>query len=188
MSYLAYLYRNTDRVPQADVLLNQILEVNRRTHGPDDPATTASLASVADIDRTEGKLAEAETGIRQVFDARTRTLGPDDPSTLEAAAGIALILADEKQAAKAEAIFQDTLQRARQSKDQNMVASVWYVLACVEAAQGTKDAAIDHLRKSDDLSPQSAALMLLDPDLKPLHGDPRFNAIIAKARARAAVH
>jgi len=186
MSYLGYLYRNTNRIPQADVLLNQILEVNRRTHGPDDPAATASLASVADIDRMEGKLAEAETGIRQVLDTRTRTLGADDPSTLEAAAGMALILFVEKQAAKAEPIYQDTLQRARQFKDQNMVASVWYVLACVEAAQGKKDAAIDYLRKFDDLSPLSAALMLLDPDLKPLHGEPRFNAIIAKARARAA--
>jgi Tetratricopeptide repeat len=99
---------------------------------------------------------------------------------------MALILINEKQAAKAEPIFQDRLQRARQSKDQNMLAQVWYVLACVEAAKGKKNAAIDYLRKSDDLSPQSAALMLLDPDLKPLHGDPRFNAIIAKARARAA--
>jgi eukaryotic-like serine/threonine-protein kinase len=186
MNFLAYLYRNTNRVPQADVLLNQILEINRRTHGPDDPATTASLASVADIDRTEGKLAEAETGLRQVLDTRTRTLGTDDPSTLEAAAGMALVLVDEKQATQAQAIFQDTLQRARQSKDQNMLAQVWNVVACVEAAQGKKDAAIEHLRKSDDLSPQSAALMLLDPDLKPLHGDPRFNAIVAKARPRAA--
>ena len=186
MNFLAFLYRNTNRVPEAAVLLNQILEINRRTHGPDDPATTASLATVADIDRAEGKLAEAETGIRQVFDIRTRTLGPDDPSTLEAAAAMPLVLADEKQAAKAETIFQDTLQRARQSKDQNLLSQVWYVLACVEAAQGKKDAAIEYVRKSDDASPQSAALMLLDPDLKPLQGDPRFNALIAKARARAA--
>ena len=28
--------------------------------------------------------------------------------------------------------------------------------------------------------------MLLDPDLKPLQSDPRFNAILAKARVRAA--
>jgi len=186
MNFLGYLYRYSGRIPQAEVILNQVLEVNRRTHGPDDPSTTASLASVADIDKVEGKLAEAETGARQVLDIRTRTLGPDNPSTLEAAAGLALILGDEKQGAKAEVIYQDTLQRARQSKDPNMMAPVWYVLACVEAAQGKKDAAIEYLRKSDDLAPQPAALMLLDPDLKPLHGDPRFNAIIAKARARAA--
>ena len=99
---------------------------------------------------------------------------------------MALILTNEKQAAKADPIFQDTLQRARQFKDQNLVAQAWYNLACVEAAQGKQDAAIDHWRKSDDLSPQSATLMLLDPDLKPLRGDPRFNAIIAKARARSA--
>jgi serine/threonine protein kinase/tetratricopeptide (TPR) repeat protein len=186
MNFLAFLYRNTNRIPQADVLLNQILEINRRTRGADDPATAASLAAVADIDRTEGKLAEAEAGIRQVLDTRTRTLGADDPSTLEAAAAMAMVLADEKQAGKAEAILRDTLQRARQSKDQNMLAQVWYVLACEEAAQGKKDAAIEYLRKSDELSPQAGALLMLDPDLKELHGDPQFNAIIAKARARAA--
>jgi predicted negative regulator of RcsB-dependent stress response len=63
-----------------------------------------------------------------------------------------------------------------------------YNLGCVLAHQDKHDEALSALRDALDhgLSGWVALDMAMDPDLKSLHGDPRFDALVARAKARVA--
>jgi hypothetical protein len=63
-----------------------------------------------------------------------------------------------------------------------------YDLSCLAARQGHKDQALSLLRESVDHGfPAWSDLGVdKDPDLKSLHDDPRFAAIVADAKDRAA--
>jgi len=63
-----------------------------------------------------------------------------------------------------------------------------YNLACLEARQGRRNEALSLLRETVDhgLSPAQDVDMEKDPDLKSLHGDPRFTALVAHAKEKAA--
>jgi hypothetical protein len=64
-----------------------------------------------------------------------------------------------------------------------------YNLSCLAARQGRRDEALSLLRESvDHGAPAHIDLGIdQDPDLKSLHGDPRFDALVAEARQNATV-
>jgi hypothetical protein len=97
----------------------------------------------------EGRYAEAEKLLRETRDIQRRVLGPEHPGT---------------------AISTDTL-------------------ACILGLAGKRDEALSLLRDAVDhgLSPEMDLYIEKDPDLKSLHGDPRFDALVAHAKERAAV-
>jgi hypothetical protein len=61
-------------------------------------------------------------------------------------------------------------------------------LACILALEGKRDEALSLLREAVDhgLPPYADLYIGEDPDLQSLHGDPRFNALVAHAKERAA--
>src|SRR6202041_2923719 len=63
-----------------------------------------------------------------------------------------------------------------------------YTLACIAARGGRRDEAISLLGESVDHGMPSyvAAAMPGDSDLVTLHGDPRFEALVTRAKERAA--
>ena len=63
-----------------------------------------------------------------------------------------------------------------------------YHLGVIAANKGNKTEAFSLLRQALDhgLPPTGALGMEKDPDLKPLHGDPRFIILVAYAKERAA--
>jgi hypothetical protein len=63
---------------------------------------------------------------------------------------------------------------------------VWYNFACGTAIVGHREAAFDYLRKAADLGSQDVLTMATDDDLTSLRNDPRFTALIAQAKQRAA--
>jgi tetratricopeptide (TPR) repeat protein/TolB-like protein/predicted Ser/Thr protein kinase len=64
-------------------------------------------------------------------------------------------------------------------------ASIWgaYNLACYEARAGHIDSALAHLQRSYELG-FANALIVDDPNLAPLRGEPSFEAIVAKVKGR----
>ena len=90
---------------------------------------------------------EAEKLLRQTRDIQRRVLGPDDPATAQST----------------------------------------YNLACVEALSSNRDEALSLLREAIDhgLSSEDDLDLENDPDLKSLHGDPRFDAVVAHAKQKA---
>ena len=57
--------------------------------------------------------------------------------------------------------------------------SLYYNLACLEAAQGNRDAALAALRRALELRPEAAAWARDDEDLESLRDDPEFRSLAA---------
>jgi len=55
-----------------------------------------------------------------------------------------------------------------------------YNLACAAARRGDRDRALESLGRLMDLGYHDVAKLRADPDLDSLHGDPRFNAVLAR--------
>jgi tetratricopeptide repeat protein len=76
------------------------------------------------------------------------------------------------------------LERRLIGPDSPEAADTTYNLASIKARQGKNDEALSLLRHAIDhgLLPREAVKLGEDPDLKALHNDRRFNALIAYAR------
>jgi non-specific serine/threonine protein kinase/serine/threonine-protein kinase len=72
--------------------------------------------------------------------------------------------------------------------DHPNTAASTYSLACLEALQGKRAQALILLREALDhgLPSWTAKDIATDTDLKSLHGDPRFAALVARAQAHDA--
>jgi|ERR1700730_17421990 hypothetical protein len=92
--------------------------------------------------------------------------------------------------AEAEKLYRETLEILRRvlGPEHPDTANSTYNLACVAARTGNRDEALSLLREAVDhgLAPDQDLDMEKDPDFKSLHGDPRFGALIAHAKERAA--
>jgi hypothetical protein len=95
----------------------------------------------------------------------------------------------EERLDEAEKIFRRNLeiQRRTLGEDNPDTSLSLYNVGAVKAHQGRKEEAVAALREAVDhgLIPALDLGMDSDPDLKNLHGDPRFDALVAHAKTRA---
>jgi tetratricopeptide (TPR) repeat protein len=61
--------------------------------------------------------------------------------------------------------------------------SLLYDLACLDAVQGRREDAFEHLRTALESQPKYKEYARTDPDLEPLRDDPRFNEVVGPPRA-----
>jgi len=92
---------------------------------------------------------------------------------------------DEAEKLELEAI--DLERRVLGAENPDVARSV-YNLACIKARQGRRDEAFAFLSQSIDHNLPAGTMMGIakDEDLKSLRGDPRFDAIVLKAKELAA--
>ncbi len=83
-------------------------------------------------------------------------------------------------------MFRDVIHTAEQTNQPATVAEAWYNLAAAEAARGRADEAFDDLNHAVGDGLVSPGELSSDPELKSLHGDPRFNGVVARAREAGA--
>ena len=137
-----------------------------------------------------GHYAEAEKLFREAIDIERRVFGPEHPETLKLMSNLANVLIGEGRYDEAEKLFCETLdiQRRVLAPESPDAAISTYNLGSVAAHRGRRDEARSLLREAVDHGlPAYADLgMDKDPDLKSLHGEPRFAALIAHAKERAA--
>ncbi len=178
------------RYPEAEKLHRQVVDVRRRVLGPEHPATLISVADLAITLQNEGQFAEAEKLDREVVDAQRRALGAENPQTLNSMSNLAAVFISERRYAEAGKLYRDVhqVQRRVLGAEHPDTALSTYNLGVVALHEGRREEALSLLRESVDhgLGPANALAMESDSDLKPLHGDPRFQAILADARQRAA--
>jgi tetratricopeptide (TPR) repeat protein/predicted Ser/Thr protein kinase len=186
MRQLAEAYQGQGRYAEAEELDAKVLEIGRRLQGPED-RTLDTMVDLADVYRLEGKYAQAEALYSQTLDIQRRVLGADNPATFSAGEQMAITLSYDKQFARAEALMQEIIQKASRSGEPAVLSGAWYNFACAAAVAGHTNAAMDYLRKADDLGYTDIANMAKDKDLKSLRKDPRFSALIAKAKQPAAL-
>jgi len=92
-------------------------------------------------------------------------------------------LSREGHYADSEGMFRSVIETAEKTSQPATVAEAWYNFACAEAGRGRPDQAFADLNHAIENGLISPGELSADPELKSLHGDPRFDALVAKARA-----
>ena len=125
---------------------------------------------------------------REVLDAERRVLGPEHPDTLLTMNNLAGVLGDEGRNAEAEKMFRELveIQTRVLGADHPQTAESVYNVGVAEALQEHRNEALSFLRQALDHGPPAEGDLAIDadPDLKFLHGDPRFEAIVTDAKQR----
>lgn len=184
---LANVYVRQERFAEAEKLHRDTLESLRRILGDDHPRTLEAMNELAFLFDDQGRNAEAEKLYSETLEKRRRVLGEDHPSTLSSMNNLANIYAVEGRHAEAEALFLESLGRVRRVLGENHpdVSNTLYNLGCLASLRGDRKGALDWLGQAVTHGYSHWDVMAKDSDLKRLHGDPAFDAIVARARKNA---
>jgi len=187
---LADLLTDEGQFAESEKLHRQALDIHRRIQGPEHPSTLISMHNLAVVLSDEGRNGEAETLYREELDIARRVFGLEHPDTAHVMNDLANVLSDEGRYEEAERLNREALEIRRRvfGPDHPITASSVYNLACLAALTGRQDEAMSLLSQAVDhgLSPHYDSGISKDTDLKSLHGDPRFDALVAHAKERAA--
>jgi eukaryotic-like serine/threonine-protein kinase len=186
MGNLAQVLRSEKHYLEAATLLRDALAVELKTLGPDHRTTLVTKGNLAETLADEGENAEAEQLTRETLESERRVLGPDHSDTLATMEVLGEVLKNEKRYTESEKTYRETLEaRRRQFGDDHPDTSlVAYSLAAVQALEGKRDEAFANLAFafSHQPLPHLRENLETDDDLRSLHGDPRFAALVAKAQ------
>jgi serine/threonine protein kinase/tetratricopeptide (TPR) repeat protein len=190
MVTLASIYSDEGRLADAETLYHDALDIRRRTLGPEAPATLALMDGYATTLAMEHRHDESEKLLRETLNIRQHVLGPDHRDTLMSMNNLANLLFLEARYDDAEKLEREALviQRRVLGPDHPDAAMSTYNLGGIALHKGEPVEALSLLREAVDhgLAPNIGLLMEKDPDLVSLHGDPRFAALVAHAKERAA--
>ena len=169
--------------------LREVLDFRNRVEGPENEKTLVTTKELAFVLTQRGRSKEAEQLLRHGLEIANHSLGPTSRVTLMFMSELAGSLGDRNQFTEAESL----LRRVREIQQRTLgdvpdTAVTTYNLACIEARMGRASEALALLRASVDhgLPPRADLTIETDTDLKSLHGDPRFAALVAHAKERAA--
>ena len=185
MSNLAVDLWTEGHFTEAEKLNREALEIRRHVLGPEHPDTLETMNNLANDLSNEGNYAEAEKLDRETLDIRRRVLGPEHPDTLVSLGEEAIDLSHEGRFGEAEKLFREAIQTAEKTNQPGALGNAWYSFACGAAIVGRRDDALSHLDKAIEHGHTDPEKIASDTDLKSLHGDSRFVALVAKARQNA---
>ena len=168
-------------------LAPDLLQVLLQVLGADHPDTLMAMNNLATALNGRGQFAEAEKLRRQTLEIRRRTLGPNHPYILLNIGALALELSHEKRYGEAEKLFRERIEAATNTHRPDLISGAWYDFACGSAIAGHRAEAFAYLRQAIDLGQQAPDDIASDADLKSLHGDPRFEALLTRAKERVAI-
>ncbi|HEV2304242.1 MAG TPA: serine/threonine-protein kinase [Candidatus Acidoferrales bacterium] len=190
MDSLATNLQHEGKYAESEKMLRDALDIQHRVEGPEHPDTLRTLSILGSTLEQERRFAEAEKIDRELLDAERRVLGPEHPDTLLTMGNLAGVLGDQGRNAEAEKMFRNLveIQTRVLGPDHPQTAEAVYNVGVAEALQGHKNEALSFLRRAVDhgLPAEGDIAIDKDPDLKSLHGDPRFAAIVADAQQHLA--
>jgi eukaryotic-like serine/threonine-protein kinase len=185
METLANALENGGHLAEAEKLQRQALNIQRRVFGPDDLRTLFAMSRLAWTLQREGGLAEAENLQRSVLDIQRRVLGPENPGILFSLESEAIYISLQGHYSSAEKLFREAIKIASKTNEPSELAKAWYAFACGAAVTGHRKEALEYLADAVDQGFAASGWMNTDFDLQSLHSDPRFEALVAKARQNA---
>jgi non-specific serine/threonine protein kinase/serine/threonine-protein kinase len=187
---LGHTLEDEGRYAEAEKLLREAVETGRRVLGAEHPEVLIASSELGQTLDEEGRSAEAEKLERETVDVQRRVLGPEHPSTLVSMSRLARVLSHERHYAEAEKLAGEArdVDRRVLGPEHPDTALSTYNLAIVEERLGKRDEALTLLLEAVDhgLPPGYGLGIEKDADFKSLHGDPRFDALVAEAHQRAA--
>ncbi|HTS58108.1 MAG TPA: tetratricopeptide repeat-containing protein kinase family protein [Terriglobales bacterium] len=190
MDSLAVILDEEGKHEQAEQLAREELGKKRRLLGPEAFPTLVTMDNLASLLARAGKMAEAEKLEDATLEIQLRVYGRENLGTISSMINLATMQATMGHYDEAEKGFREALELEKHllGPDQPETALTKYNLACILVQRGQRDEAFSLLRESVDhgLHPRIDSKIDSDPDLQPLHDDPRFAALVAHAKERAA--
>jgi eukaryotic-like serine/threonine-protein kinase len=186
MFNLAAILASEHKYAEAEKIDREVLDKQRRLEGPEHPDTALTISELSVDVLHQGRYGEAEKLAREALDIEQRVEGPESPGYLNAENRLGNVLTVEGHYQDAEKLYWEAIRNATKTNALNLLAGSWYDLACMSAKAGRHDKALEYLSHAVDSGFGLPEWIASDADLKPLHGDPRFDALVAKARQTAA--
>ena len=184
--FLAGYLSIDNQLDEAEKLQRETLELRRHVLGDEHIDTLNSMEALANTLQSEKHYAEAEKLRRDVLGVQRRVLGPEHPLTLSTMTELANNLSVQGRYKDADALLEETLAIQKRVRGVNNpdTAETEYNLACNAALGGHKAEALALLKEAFEhgLSPLNKKHMAEDPDLKSLHGNPEFEALVAEGQ------
>ena len=188
---LASVYTDEHRLAEATVLDEALLKISRHLYGDTHATTLRVMSNLSGVYADSGRVADAVKLNQRALTISRRLNGENHPTTLR----VMMNLSDEyKQANRlddAEHLGRATLEASRRvmGAEHPQTAATTYTLACVLVKRGRNDEALDLIREAVEhgMRDADARMMPNDPDLEPLHGDPRFETLMAEVQHRASI-
>jgi len=189
MDNMAWILMAEHRFPEAEKMQRDAIDLEREVQGPEHPDTAYAMNRLARILSLENNYPEAEKIQLEALAIQRHILGVEHPNTLRSLTNLGDIQTNAKHYGDAERTFKelhDIQLRALYRNDPNAAATI-YNLGCLAALQGRTEEALPLLRNAVDhgLLPQYDLGIAMDDDLKSLHGDPGFAALVAYAQKHA---
>ena len=182
MGNLAATLLQQERFPEAEQQCRDVLAIERRILGPEHPDLVVTLDNLGTALDYEGKLVEADKTLREALAIEQHLLGPENPSSLTIEESVAVVQSEMGHYSEAKSSFQSILKSLEKTNEPGTLATAWDGFACAAAVAGHKDEAIEYLNKAIDHNLPSAQL-LAEPHFDSLHGDPRYEAALARSKA-----
>jgi serine/threonine protein kinase len=170
------------RISEAEKLQRETLEVQVRIHGPEDANSLIFETYLARTLNKEGRYAEAEKLARQTYEIQRRNSGSQHTDTIDTLRELGKAMAYTHRYAEAKKLFQNVIQNGGSSAGQGNRWSVWYAFACVSAAAGHTDDALQFLHEASNRGYANADALTADDDLKSLRRDSRFQQLVTSLR------
>ena len=190
MFNLAGILTEEQHYADAEEVYTRLIESARRVLGPQHPSTLVGMNALAALLDEEKRFSEAEKLDRQVLEAQLQTLGPKHASTLLTMGNLGFALIEEKKYPEAEKVLREALDGLRRvlGPRHEVTSGAAYKLARVLALEGKRDEAFLNLRAYADAMESVDDIEHLEQDdhFQSLHGDPRFDALLAATRQRIA--
>jgi hypothetical protein len=166
----------------------EMLDQLRQRLGAEHPDTLGAMGGLAKTLVAEGRLAEAEKLQRETLDIQRRVLGPEDSATLVTMTDLVDTLSAEGSLAEAEKLQREVLEIARRmySPTGQALANQKCALAGLLARERKRAEALSMLADAvNQLDMASALTISENPDYSSLHGDARFDAVLAQVQKRS---
>jgi serine/threonine protein kinase len=167
---------------EAEKLQRETLAAMIRVRGLNSPDTLEAQSYLSRTLNREGRYSEAEKLAQETYTAQLRTAGLHDSSTVDTLQQLGEALVHRGRYAEAAKFFQDAIAKNADSSGPGNSFELRYAFACVAAAANRPDESLQYLQEAIDRGYKEADGMTADDDLKSLHGDPRFQRVVAQLR------
>jgi eukaryotic-like serine/threonine-protein kinase len=186
LSELAFTLSQEGKSKEAVELNTEVLEKQKRILGPEAEGTLITMDNLAINLEEAGRPADAMRLEQQALEIHLRVDGRDNLGTVTAMTNLARSLRDLGQYEESERELRDALGIETRifRPEQPEIAEAKYDLATLVARKGRIEEALTLLNQTvgHGLPPLLASRMDTDPFLEPLHGNPRFAELIARAK------
>src|SRR5215469_12496203 len=190
LSELAFTLCEEGNCKEAVALNTEVLEKQKRILGPEAEGTLITMDNLAINLAGAGRPSDAVKLQEEALEIHFRIDGRDNLGTVNAMTNLAGFYRDLGQYEESEKEFRNALDIETRifGPEQAETAETKYDLASLVARKGQIEEALEFLDQAvgHGLPPLVASRMDTDPFLVPLHGNPRFAELIARAKNQTA--